>query len=69
MTSIVQQLIPESQSKDTLITVTEEMLVQEALERMIEHDFSQLPVVDKDFKLRAYPNTSIARTEIQAKDK
>jgi CBS domain-containing protein len=63
MTSIVQQLIPESQSKDTLITVTEEMLVQEALERMIEHDFSQLPVVDKDFKLKGLiTSDSILRT-------
>lgn len=52
MASIVQYLIPESQTLESLITVTEEVSIQDALELMIEHDFSQLPVVDKDFKLK-----------------
>ena len=52
MASIVQHLIPESQTPETLITATEEMSIQDALERMIEYDFSQLPVVDKEFKLK-----------------
>lgn len=52
MASIVQHLIPESQTPETLVTATEEMTLQDALDRMIEHDYSQLPVVDKDFKLK-----------------
>lgn len=52
MASTVQHLIPESQTPDSLVTATEEMSLQEALERMSEHDFSQLPVVDKEFKLK-----------------
>ena len=52
MASIVQHLIPESQTPESLVVATEEMSVQDALERMIEHDFSQLPVVDKEFKLK-----------------
>ena len=47
-----QQLIPESQNPNTLSTVAESTSVQEALSLMIEHDFSQLPVVDEDFKLK-----------------
>jgi len=49
---IVKQLIPESQTSESLVTATEEMSIQDALELMIEHDFSQLPVIDKDFKLK-----------------
>ncbi|HIK14191.1 MAG TPA: CBS domain-containing protein [Leptolyngbyaceae cyanobacterium M33_DOE_097] len=52
MASIVQHLIPESQTLETLVTASDEMSLQKALELMIEHDFSQLPVVDKDFKLK-----------------
>ena len=52
MASIVQHLIPESQTPETLITATEDMSVPDALERMTEHDFSQLPVVDKEFRLK-----------------
>ncbi len=47
-----QQLIPESQTPSTLSTVTELRSVQDALSLMIEHDFSQLPVVDDNFKLK-----------------
>jgi len=49
MASIVQNLMPESQS---LVIASEEMAIRDALELMIEHDFSQLPVVDDDFKLK-----------------
>ncbi len=60
MASIVQNLRPESQ---TLVTAKEEMTIQEALKLMIEHDFSQLPVVDDDFKLRGLVTSdSILRT-------
>ena len=52
MASIVQHLIPESQTLESLVTATEEMSIQDALEQMIEYDFSQLPVVDKEFKLK-----------------
>lgn len=52
MASIVQHLIPESQTPETLVTASEEMSLQDALERMIEYDFSQLPVVDNEFKLK-----------------
>lgn len=63
MASIVQHLIPESQTPETLITATEDMSVHDALEQMIEHDFSQLPVVDKDFKLKGLVTSdSILRT-------
>lgn len=47
-----QQLIPESQNPNTLSTVAESTSVQDALSIMIKHDFSQLPVVDEDFKLK-----------------
>jgi predicted transcriptional regulator len=47
-----QQLIPESQTPNTLSTVAESTSVQKALSLMIEHDFSQLPVVDENFKLK-----------------
>lgn len=50
MASFIQYIIPKSQTPDTLITATEEMSVQDALDLMIEHDFSQLPVVDKESK-------------------
>ena len=49
MPFIVQHLIPEKQN---LITVTESDSAQLALSLMIEHDFSQLPVVDEDQKLK-----------------
>ncbi|PZV06550.1 MAG: DUF4268 domain-containing protein [Leptolyngbya sp.] len=52
MASIVQHLIPESQTPETLVTATEDMPIQDALERMTEYDFSQLPVVDKEFRLK-----------------
>jgi CBS domain-containing protein len=52
MASIVKDLIPASQTRETLVTATEDMSVQEALARMIDHDFSQLPVVDQEFKLK-----------------
>jgi CBS domain-containing protein len=43
----VEQLI-ENQS---LITIHEEELVTTAIELMIEHDYSQLPVIDQEGKL------------------
>ena len=49
MPFIVQHLIPEKQN---LITVTESDSAQHALSLMIEHDFSQLPVVDEAQKLK-----------------
>ncbi len=49
MPFIVQHLIPEKQN---LITVTEIDSAQHALSLMIEHDFSQLPVVDEAQKLK-----------------
>jgi CBS domain-containing protein len=49
MASTVKNLMPESQ---TLVTAREEMTVQDALELMIEHDFSQLPVVDDSFQVK-----------------
>ncbi|MCX5964985.1 MAG: CBS domain-containing protein [Cyanobacteria bacterium] len=56
----VQSLMPESQ---TLVTAKEEMTIQDALKLMIEHDFSQLPVVDDNFKLRGLVTSdSILRT-------
>ncbi|WP_416672373.1 DUF4268 domain-containing protein [Egbenema bharatensis] len=48
MAYIVQHLIPDSQTPVTLVIATEEMTIQDAVERMIEHDFSQLPIVDND---------------------
>lgn len=63
MASIVQHLIPESQTPESLVTATEEMSIQDALERMSEYDFSQLPVVDKEFKLKGLVSSdSILRT-------
>ena len=62
MPNTVQNLIPESQN---LVTAKEDMTIQYALELMIEHDFSQLPVVDDDvnFKLRGLVTSdSILRT-------
>ena len=49
MPFIIQHLIPETQN---LVTVTENDSAQHALSLMIEHDFSQLPVIDSDHKLR-----------------
>ena len=49
MPFIIQHLIPEKQN---LTTVTENDSVQHALSLMTERDFSQLPVVDSDQKLR-----------------
>lgn len=45
MPFIIQNLIPESQN---LITITEDDTGQDALCLMVEHDFSQLPVVNAD---------------------
>ena len=47
MPFIIQHLIPEPQ---TLVTVTEYDSAQNALSLMVEHDFSQLPVVDTNRK-------------------
>jgi CBS domain-containing protein len=59
----VRHLIPESQTPEALVVTTEEMSIQDALDRMIEHDFSQLPVVDKEFKLKGLiTSDSILRT-------
>jgi CBS domain-containing protein len=52
MAAIVHQIIPDTQTTETLVTVTEPQSLQDALSLMIEHDFSQLPVVDQEFKLR-----------------
>jgi CBS domain-containing protein len=52
MAVTVQQIIPQTQTSETLVTVLEAQCLQDALSLMIEHDFSQLPVVDEDFKLR-----------------
>jgi CBS domain-containing protein len=52
MAATVHQIIPDTQTIETLVTVTESQSIQEALSLMIEHDFSQLPVVDQEFKLR-----------------
>lgn len=49
MPFIIQHLIPETQN---LITVTENDSAQQALSLMIEHDFSQLPVIDSNQKLK-----------------
>ncbi|MGB3669039.1 MAG: DUF4268 domain-containing protein [Phormidesmis sp.] len=49
MPSIIETLALENQ---TLVTVTENDSAQHALSRMIEHDFSQLPVVDEAQKLK-----------------
>jgi CBS domain-containing protein len=49
MASIVKNLMADSQ---TLVTASEEMTIQAALELMIEHDFSQLPVVDDSFQVK-----------------
>ena len=49
MPSIIETLALENQ---TLVTVTESDSAQHALSRMIEHDFSQLPVVDDAHKLK-----------------
>ncbi len=51
MPATVHQIIPE-QTSQTLVTVTESEKLDYALSLMIEHDFSQLPVVDQEFKLR-----------------
>jgi CBS domain-containing protein len=60
MASIVKNLMPESQ---TLVAAREEMTIQDALELMVEHDFSQLPVIDDDFKLKGLiTSDSILRT-------
>jgi CBS domain-containing protein len=49
MASIVKNLMPESQA---LVTANEEMTIQDALKLMIEHDFSQLPVVDDSSQVK-----------------
>lgn len=49
MPFIIQHLIPEKQN---LVTVTESDSAQDALLLMIEHDFSQLPVIDATQKLK-----------------
>lgn len=49
MPSIIETLALENQA---LVTVTENDSAQYALSRMIEHDFSQLPVVDNARKLK-----------------
>jgi CBS domain-containing protein len=49
MPFIIKHLIPEAQN---LITVTESDSAQRALSLMIEHDFSQLPVIDSSQQLR-----------------
>lgn len=49
MPLIIQDLIPEPQ---TLITITEDESAQHALSLMLEHEFSQLPVVDNQLKLK-----------------
>ncbi|MEM9121026.1 MAG: DUF4268 domain-containing protein [Cyanobacteria bacterium P01_F01_bin.56] len=49
MPFIIQNLIPTTQN---LITVTESDSGQLALSRMIEHDFSQLPVIDSSYILK-----------------
>jgi len=45
MPFIVQDLIAEN---PTVVVTTPDELVRDALKRMIEHDFSQLPAVDKE---------------------
>lgn len=68
MASTVQDLIPKSQSPKTLVTATAEMTVQDVLKDMIKHDFSQLPVVDNDFKLKGLiTSDSILRAVSQFK--
>lgn len=52
MALTVEQLIPKSQTPETLKTATKEMPIQEALKQMIEYDFSQLPVIDEHFKIK-----------------
>ncbi|WP_201390074.1 HPP family protein [Ktedonobacter sp. SOSP1-85] len=66
MSSTVQQLINRGQK---LVTVLRDDPVQKALELMIEHEYSQLPVVDREGKIveekgKAYmvTNDSILRT-------
>ena len=49
MPSIIQNLIPEKQN---LVTVAENDSAQKALLLMIEHDFSQLPVIASDQTLK-----------------
>jgi len=49
MPFIIQHLIPETQN---LVTITEDDSAQHALSLMIEHDFSQLPVMDATKKLK-----------------
>ncbi|MBD2261135.1 DUF4268 domain-containing protein [Pseudanabaena sp. FACHB-2040] len=49
MPVVVQHLIPDNQN---LVTVTEDVSAQAALDLMFEHDFSQLPVVDQHNKLQ-----------------
>lgn len=48
MSSTVQQLINRGQK---LVTVLRDDPVQKALELMIEHEYSQLPVVDREGKI------------------
>ncbi len=45
MPFLVKHLI---QGNDTLVTTTADAMVQHALDLMIAHDYSQLPVVDSD---------------------
>ena len=45
MSTTVQQLINSGQK---LVTILREDMAQKALELMIEHNYSQLPVVDRD---------------------
>ena len=51
MASFVKDLIPESQ-KLNLVTAIETETLQSALSKMIEHDFSQLPVLDEQSNLK-----------------
>ena len=51
MAALVEDLVPESQ-KLTLITAIETETLQSALSKMIEHDFSQLPVLDEQSNLK-----------------
>ena len=48
MSSTVQQLIDSGQK---LVTVQREDTAQKALELMIENDYSQLPVIDREGKV------------------
>lgn len=60
MPTIINQLISENQK---LISVTQKDSAQDALSLMIEHDFSQLPVIDDDNKFQGMiTSDSILRT-------